>query len=629
MMDRLQLRKKAFWTACLALLLVGGACSPKTTLLENPQVKDLGAPVKSVNWVRPHYGLDAAGKPWIYITAGQQGDDFFLLKLDPLTGQMEQFTATAPNANYPTATLMSKSGILYIGGSYAGHLFAFDPAKNALEDLGALNPGGAVFPCNIDEDAKGVIWVGSYGSADLTSYDPKSRRFTRHGRMDDVDMYNYPHVNADGLICCHIMMTAPKVVVYDPKTGRKETVGPVAEKNKDTFGVLKAADGRVYIQSSLGNFRIEGFKAVPVASVPERPSVLPFHGIQSVAFAGNEDEPYRKIAVETETGGAQTFDLNYTAGGTDIFYVHKGPDGLIYGSSVLPLHLFRWNPRTEELIDLGRASSTNGEAYSMGNLDGKLYILAYTGATLSVYDPAKPYKFGSEPDSNPRDLGRMDNISYRPRSTLTGPLGRVWVASIPDYGLWGGPLSWYDPQTGEKKSYADAAGDGSCYSLAHLEKAGLIAVGTTISGGSGTLPKADQAMLFLWDYAAEKKVWEGSPDRPVESFNALVALPDGRLAGTVTGGEAPQLFIFDAAARQFEAVIPLPGGAPLDLGLQTGPDGMVYGFTNSCLYRLNPKSLEITEILKAENGFDVAGPILGKDIYFAKGWILKSARIFK
>ena len=109
----------------------------------------------------------------------------------------------------------------------------------------------------------------------------------------------------------------------------------------------------------------------------------------------------------------------------------------------------------------------------MGNLDGKLYICSYPGARLSVYDPSRPYEFGVAADSNPRDLGRVDEVSYRPRAMVTGPMGRVWIASVPDYGLWGGPLSWYDPGTEQFGSYRDIAGEASCWSLAWLVSPGF------------------------------------------------------------------------------------------------------------------------------------------------------------
>src|SRR5262249_53910726 len=150
----------------------------------------------------------------------------------------------------------------------------------------------------------------------------------------------------------------------------------------------------------------------------------------------------------------------YQAAGTALYYVHLGLDHCIYGSSILPEHLFRHNPNDGELIDLGPCSRSTGEAYSMANLDERMYISSYPAARLSVYDPSQGYRFGEEPGDNPRDLGRIDDISYRPRSTLAGPLGRVWLASVPDYGMWGGPLSYYDPRTGEKKAYYRIVGDG-------------------------------------------------------------------------------------------------------------------------------------------------------------------------
>ena len=77
----------------------------------------------------------------------------------------------------------------------------------------------------------------------------------------------------------------------------------------------------------------------------------------------------------TRFGVGDAFWL-HEASGSEIFYLHAGPDGCLYGSSVLPLHLFRHDPGSRSLLDLGKCSSAGGEAYSMGNLDGKLYISA-------------------------------------------------------------------------------------------------------------------------------------------------------------------------------------------------------------------------------------------------------------
>jgi outer membrane protein assembly factor BamB len=609
-----------------AAVIIAGAGGEAFRLVEHPQSRDIGAPVKSVNWVNLHEGKDRDGRTTLFVTMGQTADNLFVLAIDPDTGALRQFVSTVKESNYPTSTLLARDGNLYIGSAYAGHLLRYDPKREKLEDLGAINPGAATFPCAMDEDAGGRIWIGSYGTADLTSYDPRAGTFTRHGRMDDTDMYNYPMVNADGTICCRIMMTRPHLVVFDPKTGEKRTVGPVTEKGKDSFELRKGGDdGAVYIGSNLGNFRVSGFNTEPVASIPPLVRRPQSHGYR---FLDGDQQLYRTLQVSTGNS-TRVFTLDYTSAGTEIFLVHRGPDGKVYGSSILPLHLFRFDPSRGDLADLGKCSAAAGEAYSMANWEGKLYIASYPQAMVSIYDPAKPYRYGTGPEDNPTDLGRIDDISYRPRSALAGPLGRIWFASLPDYGQWGGPLSWYEPATGKKGVYHRIAGDGSCYTLAWLEKPGLMAVGTTIQGGTGTQPKAKQAMLFLWDYRAEKKVWEGTLDRPVETINALLALPDGRIFGTASGGENHELFAFDPASRAFTARTPLPAGSPLDKGLQLGPDGYIYGFTSSCIYRVKPTGLAIEEIVREDDGFSIPGPIVGNDIYFARGHILKAMKLFE
>ncbi|MFC1608351.1 hypothetical protein ACFL47_10315, partial [Candidatus Latescibacterota bacterium] len=585
-------------------------------------------PVKSVNWVRLHEGEDAEGNTAIFATMGQTGDNLFALKIQPEDGSFTQYLSKVDKSNYPTATLMSNSGILYIGAAYAGHLICIDSAHNTLDDLGPINPGKASFPCAIDEDSEGNLWIGSYGTADLTSFDPKTGEFTRHGRMDDVDMYNYPMVNADGNICNKIMMTKPHIVVFDPRTGTKKTVGPIATKGKDSLTIVRGPKKWVYIKSSLGNFRIEGFNAVPVDKIPDSTDTPSKRGL-SFRFADAAQQLYRTLEISTTAGQTRMFPLGYNAAGTDIFYIHRGPDNCLYGSSILPLHLFKFDPSSGELSDLGKCSAASGEAYSMANLGDTVYISSYPQARISAYRPSQPYHYGVEEQDNPRELGRVDNISYRPRSTLTGPLGRVWLASIPDYGRWGGPLSWYEPSTGEKGAYYDIAGDGSSYTLAHLDKQELIAVGTTIAGGSGTQPKIDQAVLILWDYATEQKVWEGSPDRTVSAFNSLLTAPDGRLFGTVTGGDGPEMFVFDPENRMFTDRFPLPGGAPLDLGLFNGPDGYIYGFTRSYFYRIDPATLVMEEILHEDDAFHIAGPFIGKDVYFGNGSVLRAITVFE
>lgn len=588
-------------------------------------IREIGVPVRCVNRSRLWAGRDAAGRDCIYATMSQRGANLFVLQIDPDTGRCRQFWPEAPQCNWTTAVHMGRSGRLYIGAAYAGRLLCFDPPKGRLLELGEINPGAATYPCRMDEDSQGRIWIGSYPAADLTCYDPAADAFTRCGPMDETDMYCYAHVNVDGTIACMVRMTRPHVVVLDPATGRKGPVGPAGKPGHHGLELVRAADGCVYLKSPEGDFRLDGFELVAVDSVPGPPPPPALSDGTTFTFLDDLDDS-RILEVRRPDGQARTFELNHEVAGSDIFYLHAGPGGRLYGSSILPEHLFRYDPGTSELVDLGRCSLSNGEAYSMANLGERIYIGSYPGARLSVYDTTRLSHFGEQPEDNPRDLGRMDDVSCRPRSTIVGPRGRIWTASLPDYGLWGGPLAWFDPATGERKSYR-IFGDGSAYTLA-AAGGDLLAVGGTIHAGSGTQPKVRQAELILWDCRAERAVWQGTLDRPVSAFTALVAGPDGRLYGTVRGeGAADEVFAFDPAGRKFLGRTALPEGDGLDLALQLGPDGQLYGVTSKNIYRVRPASSTVTVLMAVNDKISAAGPILGPDLYFASGHRLRAATV--
>ena len=588
-------------------------------------IHTLGIPVRSVNWVRVFPTLDAEGQDCLVAVMGQQAAGFTVVKIDPATCTTSQATAPDPTANFPTGALRTRDGLVYIGAAYAGHLYRYDPATEQLVDLGAINLPDDTFPCNMDEDENGVIWIGCYGSAGLTSYDPAADAFTRHGRMDKTDMYCYPYVGAGGTIACNIKMTRPHVIVYDPVSGRRETVGPVAvTEDGGSLNLYRADDRQLYIRSTEGDFRLNEFEAEPVGHLPDPAPPQTLSDGTTADFADRDTQMFREMAItHPGTGKTRTLPVAYESAGSEIFLIHRGPDASIYGSSILPLHLFRFEPRSQAMDDLGVCTRATGEAYSMANMDGKLYICSYPGAVLSVYDPARPYHFGTDPDSNPRDLGRMDEISYRPRSMVAGPLGRVWTASVPNYGMWGGPLSWYDPASDEFGTYRDIAGEASCWSLAWLEAHGLLAIGTTIDGGTGTQPRVDEASLFLWDCEAEKKAWEGRLPVEITEVNALAALEDGMLCGTGHHQGESHIFVFDPADRRFLKVVPLPDGRPLDGGIQIGSDGCVYGFTTGCFYRFDPVAGEVTAIHQERGVFQTPGPMDADGVYFTKKHELK------
>lgn len=590
------------------------------------EIAELGIPVRSVNWVRLFAAKDAAGEDCILAVMGQQAENLFVLQIDPRTGKFAQHTAPAPDTESASAAFMARDGRLYLGGSNSGHLLRFDPKLGEIEDLGQINPGDT-FPCRIDEAPDGQLFIGCYGTASLTRYDPKSGRFTRYGRLDEVDMYCYPLVAPDGIVAGLIRMTRPHIVLLDPKTGERKTVGPTVSTQEPGahLNLIRGTDGELYITSSAGSFRIERMEAKPVAQVPPEEPARTLSDGATFEFADAAAQQFRELVVIGPSGERRQFHLAWEGAGTGIFLVHLGPDGRIYGSSILPLHLFRYDADTGELKDLGQCSVANGEAYSMANLDGQMYICSYGSAYLSVYDPSKPYHFGPEPTDNPRDLGTMDGgISLRPRTMLAGPLGRVWTGSYPAYGTWGGPLACYDPKTGEKRSYRHILPDQSVCALAWAESLGLIVGGASIQGGTGTQPKATEAALFLWDPVKERRVWRQAPRPGATAITSLLAGPDGMIYGIALGRDFRELFAFDPKARQFVRSLPVPEGRALECSLQSGPDGRIYGVTSDVVYRLEPGADEVEILARVPGEIDIPGPLVGKTLYFAKGHRLRA-----
>ena len=79
-------------------------------------VRDLGVPIKAVNWVRLHPGRGPDGKASLLASMGQNNGGLFVIDIDLATGHCRQFNAPAGKMQYPTASFRSpRTGALYIG----------------------------------------------------------------------------------------------------------------------------------------------------------------------------------------------------------------------------------------------------------------------------------------------------------------------------------------------------------------------------------------------------------------------------------------------------------------------------------------------------------------------------------
>ncbi len=504
--------------------------------------RDLGVPVKEAICWGVYVGVGKTGeKDTIYLSFGQYKASLFLLAVNPETGVMRQFNGPLSSETGSWGFTVDHENRIYLGSYYNAHLLRFNPKTEHWDDLG--QPGGETesFICALTTAPDGKIWGGTFPSTNLFSYDPKAGKSEHFGRMDPEQFYCYPTAGEDGLIYCAIQFEKMDIVVFDLKKKNKTSLIPSKDRKPGRVSLVKGNDGKIYGRLSPSNqwFRIEeGERLVEVSksNIPFPQKELPDGRQFSVV-------DNRMLRIQNpSTKEEKEIPLQYEASGAYIFLVGLGPDGRIYGSSMLPLRLFVYDPQNQSLTNLGRAAYAGGEIYSMGSYDGKLFLCSYPGARLSIYDSKKPLRFGNKEDDNPRDLGPLGGEQDRPRAMIVGPHGKIYIGSYPDYGLFGGAISVYDPKKDEKKVYRNIVMNQSIASLVYIEKLDLIAAGSSVRGGAGTRATEKEARLILWDPKEEKKVFEIIHVPEAKTILSLAAAIDGKLYG-ITNKE--KVFVFD------------------------------------------------------------------------------------
>ena len=577
--------------------------------------KDLGVPVREAVCWGTFVGPGKTGAPdTIYLSFGQYEAPLFLLAVNPDTGQMRQFNGPLSTEMGSWGFTMDHENRIYLGSYYNAHLLRFDPKTEKWEDLGQPAGESESFICRITTARDGKIWGGTYPSAKLFSYDPKTGVIENFGRMDPEQFYCYPTAGDDGLIYCAIQFEKMDIVVFDPEKKTRTSLIPPESRKPGRINLIKGKDGKIYFKLSTSDpwFQIEGERLIEIAKsdIPFPQSGLP----DGRTFSLIDGSPLR---IENPlTKEKKEIPLRYDAAGSFIFVVGMGPDRRVYGSSMLPLRLFAYDPRSNSTVNLGKASHATGEVYSMGALDGKLYLCSYPEARLSVYDPNKPLRFGDNEDANPRDLGPMGGGLYRPRAMVTGPHGNVYIGGYPDYGLLGGAISVYDPKKNEKRVYRHIIQNQSIASLAYFDELDLIAAGGSVRGGTGTRAVEKEAKLILWDPKEEKKVFEVVPVPEVKTILSLAVAVNGMLYG-ITDNE--KIFVFDPEKKEVRKILDLGFKAPGEVSLQLGPDLRLYGLAKEAIFFIDSRNDQVSFIAKPPVPIHSGMAMLGRKIYFGSG----------
>lgn len=578
--------------------------------------EDLGVPVTKAMLMGTAAGPDAAGeKDLLYFNFAQTGATLFLAVVDPDTGETKQYKApVGPGA---WAIIRGPDEKMYLGTWESGYILKFDP-KEADKGIQVIGKPSAtetyIWQYAIGKDGK--LYGCTYGSAKLISYDPKTNRMEDLGRMDETQMYTRSIAcGPNGKIYTAVGYGKANVVVYDPATRAHRSILPEKYRSETAASVHRGADGKVYAQCGAQAFRADDETLVPIAAGETfGPKGLALRDGRTVEVGEVTATSVTYTLADPKTGGKKTRTFEYRGDGALVFAVGVGPDRKIYGSTAMPLEMFAHDPAAGRSVHLGNPTAVNGEIYSFLSLREKLYVCAYPGSYLSVYDPREPFRFGTHPGDNPRGYGGVGDGHLRPRAMILGPEGKIFIGSLPPYGQLGGAMAVWDPRSNVTiENYRHLVRDQSIVSLAYEPRSGLVFGGSGNYGGGGTRPAAKEAVFFAFDPRRKQKVLEATLVPGAVKYPATCAA-----AGMVFTTAGDKLFAFDPEAMKVTATADLPG-TQVDVSLGLHENGKLYGLTSSAVYSVDPASAKVSIEARAPRRVSCGFALTRDAVYFGSG----------
>ncbi len=568
--------------------------------------ENLGPQVRRSRIYSQEVGRDPDGNEVFYLGM-VDAKQTFVLALDPLTGEGKQLNLEGWGGQVWDVCAHS-SGLAYatIG---PGAIFELNAATGEVRLIGEP-PEGEDVVWELYEAEDGNLYGGTYPNAKLARVNLKSGEIEDLGRMDLEQKYVRTIATEGEWVYCGCGVTRPAVWAYNIRTGEKTQLLPDAAREGAGWGRAQTRiDGNVYIYGNgEGRWRVSGLNLEPVDELPR----MPFHELQDGTrlFAYDNAGPERQYLAVTPDGEEHQVSFDYESSGIKLWDVFSGPDGRIYGNTHTPITLFAFDPASGETEVLGDPVGHAGQVYASTWIDGKLHMAAYSDCTYTVWDPARPWNFGTEPENNPRRLGTTSRQLQRAGDLILAPDGQhTIVCGLPGYGQIGGAIVIVDPEAQEFEVIDDVVGTQSPWSLATTPDDDVIAIGTTMYSGSGTEKIVTPGRVVMWNWRTHETLSELTPWEDEVQINTLLRLgnelwiigaPDGHIA----------VYDFVQGEIVYEDYWNYGAGELV----YRPEDGMIYSAMYGWVVRIDPKTRE-HELLATYPGLDWDIALAGDYLY--------------
>jgi len=550
------------------------------------------------------------GSERVYASHIYGGDTLDIVATDPLTGETDVFSSPIPGEVGAWAMAVDADGQVYVGTLPRAHVLRVDWAEKKLVDVGRPSETEQyIWQLALGTDKK--LYGCTYPSAKLVRFDPATGQGEDLGRMDEEELYARSVAADDqGFVYVGIGMAKRHLVAYEIATGEHRDVLTPELAGDGSCSVARGEDGVVYGSASGQHLRLEGFTAVPIpAEQVVGPEPLRLADGRMVSYEG------RTVTVtDPQTKAAETRDTGYEGKSQSLFRIGLGPDGLLYGSTAMPIHFIWADPDSEEWEEIGQPGG--GEFYSFLAHGDVLVGAAYGGnAPIMVYRPGEPYAPAADPSGNPWLVHyEGENSGWRPMAMIEGPDDMIYIGAVSGYGKLGGPICVLDPATGQVDQYMHVVEDQSVIALAALPD-GRIVGGTTVGGGGGSHATQTEARLFLWDPVKREKVFETVPVPGEGTVQAVAVAADG----LVYGFAGATMFIFDPAERKVVETAPHELGAVVYNAVAMGPDGELWGLATGGIFAIDRQTRRPRVVATYPDGIHGGFAIRGRDIFFTCG----------
>jgi outer membrane protein assembly factor BamB len=361
-----------------------------------------------------------AGSERIYLSYIYYYDTFEIVAVDPRNGSHTVYSNPVPGEWGAWAIVAAPDGNLYVGTLPHAHLLRLDPRSGAFTDLGRPSDSEEYF-WGLVVGSDGKIYGGTYPSAKLVRFDTGTGAMEDLGRMDPTEMYvREMRASKDGFIYGGIGFGKAHLVAYEIATGQHRDILPEAFQAPGVRALIHlGVDGNLYGHVNDQYFRLDGWDATPIGNAMPLEDSGSHLADGRMTWVGDGDTAPR--VTDLRTKATTQIPIDYAGLPATIFRLGRGPDGMLYGGTIMPTRLFKIDPRSGGLADIGTIGV--GEVYSFLSVDQRLLMANYYGqnhAPLMTYEP------GGAPREVHYDGQQHD---WRPEAMILGPNHRVYVGA--------------------------------------------------------------------------------------------------------------------------------------------------------------------------------------------------------